>query len=266
MKILFLHGWHSVPGGVKPSFLKDHGHEAINPALPDDDFDHAVQIAQQAFDEHRPAAVVGSSRGGSVAMNIDSGDAWLVLLCPAWKRWGTNKVVKANTVILHSQSDDVVPFADSEELVRDSGLPNYTLVETGHDHRLADLESLELMLEACLMGKEIDAAEEEDVDILEQDWTGLCYTAALAWAREADDPDWIVVHGTVSSPKEGRRIEHAWCERGAWIADLARPIGARLIERETYYRVAQPDVLKRYAAEEAIILAIKSGHDGPWDE
>ena len=25
MKILFLHGWHSVPGGVKPTFLKDHG-------------------------------------------------------------------------------------------------------------------------------------------------------------------------------------------------------------------------------------------------
>ena len=32
MKILFLHGWHSVPGGVKPTYLKDHGHEVINPA------------------------------------------------------------------------------------------------------------------------------------------------------------------------------------------------------------------------------------------
>jgi len=26
MRILFLHGWHSVPGGVKPTYLKDHGH------------------------------------------------------------------------------------------------------------------------------------------------------------------------------------------------------------------------------------------------
>ena len=25
---LFLHGWHSVPGGDKPTYLKDHGHEA----------------------------------------------------------------------------------------------------------------------------------------------------------------------------------------------------------------------------------------------
>ena len=39
MKILFLHGWTSVPGGLKPSFLKEHGHEVLNPALPDEDFE-----------------------------------------------------------------------------------------------------------------------------------------------------------------------------------------------------------------------------------
>lgn len=27
MKILFLHGWNSVVGGVKPTYLKAHGHE-----------------------------------------------------------------------------------------------------------------------------------------------------------------------------------------------------------------------------------------------
>lgn len=45
MKILFLHGWHSVPGGVKPTYLKDHGHEVINPALDDDDFAAALVTA-----------------------------------------------------------------------------------------------------------------------------------------------------------------------------------------------------------------------------
>jgi hypothetical protein len=39
MKVLFLHGWKSTPGGLKPTFLKDHGHEVLNPALPDDDFE-----------------------------------------------------------------------------------------------------------------------------------------------------------------------------------------------------------------------------------
>jgi hypothetical protein len=146
VKILFLHGWKSVPGGVKPSHLAALGHEVINPALPDEDFAGAVRIAQAEFDRHQPHVVVGSSRGGAVAVNIDSGTAKLVLLCPAWKKWGTAKSVKPGTVILHSRADDAIPFADSEELALASGA---TLIEVGTDHRLADPEPLAAMLKAC---------------------------------------------------------------------------------------------------------------------
>src|SRR5580765_2483652 len=123
MNILFHHGWRSVPGGVKPTFLKGHGHEVLNPALPDDDFAEAVRIAQAEVDRHHPDVIVGSSRGGAVAMNLKAGSTPLVLLCPAWKKYGTAKTVKPGTVILHSRADDVIPFANSEELVRRSGLP-----------------------------------------------------------------------------------------------------------------------------------------------
>lgn len=146
MKVLFLHGWNSVPGGVKPTYLKDHGHTVINPALDDNDFDAARATAQAEFERHKPDVVVGSSRGGAVAMNIECGPARLVLLCPAWKKWGLVKTVKSGTVILHSRADDVVPFADSEELARNSGV---ALVEVGTDHRLADIEPLAAMLKAC---------------------------------------------------------------------------------------------------------------------
>ena len=146
MKVLFLHGWRSVPGGVKPTYLKDHGHEVINPALDDDDFEEAVRTAQNAFEKHQPDVVVGSSRGGAVAMNIDVGSIPLVLLCPAWKKWGTATTVKPGTTILHSRADDVIPFADSEELAKGSGA---RLIEVGSDHRLADPEPLAAMLEAC---------------------------------------------------------------------------------------------------------------------
>jgi hypothetical protein len=149
MKVLFLHGWQSVPGGVKPTFLARHGHEVINPKLPDEDFEAAVRIAQAEFDRHLPQAVVGSSRGGAVAMNINSGDTPLVLLCPAWRKWGTARTVKPGTVILHSRADDVVPFANSEELVRNSCLPASALVEVGGDYWLADKEPLAAMLRAC---------------------------------------------------------------------------------------------------------------------
>lgn len=52
-------------------------------------------------------------------------------------------------MILHSRADDVVPFGDSEELIRISRLPASALVEVGDDHRLADPEPLRKMIGAC---------------------------------------------------------------------------------------------------------------------
>jgi hypothetical protein len=149
MKILFLHGWQSTPGGLKPTYLNEHGHSVLNPALPDEDFPAAVRIAQAELDRGEPDVVIGSSRGGAVAMNIEAGTTPLVLLCPAWKTWGTAATVKPGTVILHSRADDVVPFADSLELLSHSGLPPESLIEVGNDHRLADAEPLAAMLQAA---------------------------------------------------------------------------------------------------------------------
>jgi alpha-beta hydrolase superfamily lysophospholipase len=146
--ILFLHGWTSKPGGLKPSFLAQHGHTVKNPALPDEDFGESVRIAQAELDRHHPGVVVGSSRGGAVAMNVDARGAALVLLCPAWKKWGTAATVKPGTVILHSEADDVVPIAHSRELLARSGLPETALIVVGDDHRLAEPQSLAAMLAA----------------------------------------------------------------------------------------------------------------------
>jgi len=264
MKILFLHGWQSIPGGVKPTYLKDHGHEVINPALPDDDFAAALKIAQAEFDKHQPDVIVGSSRGGALAMNLDAGDTPLVLLCPAWKKYGTAKTIRANSTILHSRADDVVPFADSEELVPNSGLPAYTLVETGSDHRLADEESLEMMLEACRMDED-EEDDEEFLNIHERDWTGLCYTAVLAWVREAEE-DWNVVHGTVWSEELGKRIDHVWCEREGFVVEISLPEAHRMIARETFYRTTNAEVRRSYSGAEARDLALRHKHDGPWED
>jgi len=81
-------------------------------------------------------------------MNLRSGHARLVLLCPAWKKWGSAKTVKPGTVILHCRGDDVIPFEASLELVRASGLPNGALVEVRTDHRLAEPEPLEVLARA----------------------------------------------------------------------------------------------------------------------
>jgi hypothetical protein len=148
MKLLYIHGWNSVVGGVKPTYLRSHGHEVIEPELDHENFEAALRTAQAAFDQHHPEVVVGSSRGGAVAANLDSGSARVVLICPAWKNWGRANTVKAGTQILHSRADDVVPFTDSVELISMSQLPDTALIEVGQDHRLADVEPLEALLRA----------------------------------------------------------------------------------------------------------------------
>ena len=150
MKILYLYGLHSKPGGVKPAFLRRHGYEVTNPALPDDDFARSVEIAQAAYEESRPAVIVGSSRGGAVAVNINPGPTALVLIAPAWRRWGTATMLNGNgpAIILHSRGDALIPIEDSQELVRSSALPDSTLVVIGADHNMTNPPALEALLEA----------------------------------------------------------------------------------------------------------------------
>lgn len=170
-KILYLHGWRSVPGGVKPSHLVKRGHTVINPALDDDNFDLAVAVAQANYDRHRPDVIVGASRGGAVALNLRTALTPLVLLCPAWKNWGTARSLKPNALILHSPQDEVIPFADSSELLKASGLPEDALLEVGFDHRLADDSSLAVMTWAAELlgsGQPPPWLDESAMDLLKE--------------------------------------------------------------------------------------------------
>lgn len=155
MKILFLHGYGSQPGGINPTILRVHGHEVLDPDLPGDDFARSVSIAQRVFDRSRPDVVVGRSRGGAVAMSLASDDVPLVLIAPAWKSWGMATTVKPQVVILHSPHDDVIPIDDSRELLRNSGLPADRLVAVGDDHMMFDEAAFAALLRAVeAFGKE----------------------------------------------------------------------------------------------------------------
>jgi hypothetical protein len=54
VKILYLHGWNSAVGGVKPTYLKSHGHENMELTIHRDDCEAAIRTAQAAFDWHQP--------------------------------------------------------------------------------------------------------------------------------------------------------------------------------------------------------------------
>jgi hypothetical protein len=137
-KVLFLHGLSS-DGGRKTAFMRSLGYAVTTPRLSDWSFHRAVVQAQAAYDQLQPDVVVGSSRGGAAAMNMDSGETPLILLAPAWKRWGKVDRVKKRGFVIHSMHDDTVPYDDSVKLwVNSRGLE---LICAGADHRLNDAEA-----------------------------------------------------------------------------------------------------------------------------
>ena len=138
LKVLFLHGLSS-DGGRKTAFIQSLGFDVLTPRLSDWSFRGAVLTAQHAFDEFRPDVVVGSSRGGAVALSMAAGHTPLVLLAPAWRWCGVGPVVRSRAVVLHSPNDALVPVSDSRELCRRN--PTARLIEVGVDHRLNDVEA-----------------------------------------------------------------------------------------------------------------------------
>lgn len=150
MKVLFLHGLGVEPGEAQPGFLRRSGLHVIEPALPHGDFDEAVAIAQDHLETHSPDVIVGCSRGGAVAMALNADDIPLVLLAPAWRKWGRATTVGPDTTILHSPRDRVIRFEDSQLLLRNSQLSERALVAVGPDHFFSDDESLERLLDVVL--------------------------------------------------------------------------------------------------------------------
>jgi hypothetical protein len=149
MRILFCHGLEGSPTGRKATALRDAGHDVVAPHLPKDDFEAAVLLAREALAGSRPDVVVGSSRGGAVAMRVAaSSPAPLVLLAPAWRRYGVEPAVRRDTRVLHGIKDDVVPLADSIELEGRNGLPQENLVPVNDDHRLDSPLALASLLDA----------------------------------------------------------------------------------------------------------------------
>ena len=144
MKIVFLHGLESSPSSFKRRFLEEHGHRVYAPPLPADDWETSVLRTKEIIRTVKPDVVIGSSRGGAVAI-ASRPSCDLILIAPAWKKycpWGT---IPAMAQIIHSPDDKVVDFEDSVELAHTFGA---MLVEAGADHRMNDSESMEALLDA----------------------------------------------------------------------------------------------------------------------
>ena len=147
-KILFLHGLESKPGGSKAKYLEKCGYEVINPHLPKWSWDESVEVAQNEIDTHEPDVIVGSSRGGAVALSVDPKGAKLVLIAPAWTRFIPDTKfdhVDKTACVIHCPDDDLVEIGDSQRLSENTGA---NLIRAGVSHRMSDEEALEAILDA----------------------------------------------------------------------------------------------------------------------
>ena len=131
-KVLFLHGMFG-QNSSKPYFLKSLGLEVFHPFLNDWSFESSIKEAQKHLNEIKPDLIIGSSRGGAVAMNIQSENIPIILLAPAWRFFGNKDRTKSNSTIIHSKNDNLIPIDDSVKLSTNS---NCKLIIAGKDHRL----------------------------------------------------------------------------------------------------------------------------------
>ena len=148
MKVMFLHGLESSPVSTKATFLRQLGYEVIAPALGRSSFEDSVDIAQASYDENLPDVIVGSSRGGAVAMRLRAPEARLVLIAPAWQKYGVDSKVPKSTKLIHSLDDDVIPIQHS--VLLSLTLDREALIIAGESHRMMDDEALEAIGNAVM--------------------------------------------------------------------------------------------------------------------
>lgn len=144
MKILFLHGKESSPYSTKVTFLRERGHDVVAPALDASNWEQSVMAAREAATDESPDVVVGSSRGGAVAMAARI-DAPMVLVAPAWAKYAPWATVSGRTIVVHAPTDDVVPFLDSLRLQKAFGC---RVISAGTSHRMRDPDALEAIIAA----------------------------------------------------------------------------------------------------------------------
>lgn len=96
--------------------------------------------------------------------------------------------------------------------------------------------------------------------------SGDCYRNVYLYVRAhggMDSPAKIV-HGSILSIRPGRRkrILHAWIEDDG---DVIDPTQGVTINKKDYYRLVGAKPSAKYTFEQMAVLAIRSGHWGPWE-
>ena len=86
---------------------------------------------------------------------------------------------------------------------------------------------------------------------------GLCYE--LAGRHVLKTKKGSLVHGKITTVSGV--IGHAWVETNSKVYD---PCAGVTVSKKEYYEFASAVPERKYTAHEAMLLAVKTGHWGPW--
>tara|TARA_B100001287_G_scaffold85090_1_gene71074 strand:- start:428 stop:940 length:513 start_codon:yes stop_codon:yes gene_type:complete len=165
MKIMYLHGLEgSATKGAKAVYCKNQ-FGAVAPQMPatlkrllkdkKECISECLQIAIDAVNKHQPELIIGSSFGGGITMGLLQGGHYkgdAILLAPAGVKYGLSPLLptESKIVIIHDQTDEIVPFEDSLKIVRENtmnGGASVELVQTTGGHKLHNITKNGLLME-----------------------------------------------------------------------------------------------------------------------
>jgi pimeloyl-ACP methyl ester carboxylesterase len=151
MRVLFVHGLESGPGGNKSRYLAER-FETLTPAMNTRDIASCVKVQSEALASFRPEVVVGSSFGGALAVLLLSRGLWTgrtVLLAQAADLFfpGLSLPARVPVTLVHGTRDEVVPIEGSRRLALTGSPGLVELLEVDDDHRLKSLIASERLSE-----------------------------------------------------------------------------------------------------------------------
>jgi len=90
---------------------------------------------------------------------------------------------------------------------------------------------------------------------------GMCYREAYRFVLKEGDH---LIHGKITSPADKRVVNHAWVEFDTgWVWE---PQTEKFMRKAEFEQFFEPKVEAKYTPKEAMGLALKSRHYGPWHE
>lgn len=147
--LLFFHGREGSSHGKKAQWLAQN-YGAFAPSYPTQTMPMAMAVAREILEEHKPNAIVGSSFGGAVLLQLIQEGLWdgpSIFLAQAGVKFGLPVELPASipAVLIHGARDTIVGLEDSRRLA-ESG--NAELVVVNDGHRLDSIRESGVLLQA----------------------------------------------------------------------------------------------------------------------